>query len=233
MRAKNSAGWGSWSLSGRDTTDAPTPSLTAPDAPVAPTVSSGNQQLGVTWPASARATEYKVQRRTSTTSWTLASDWGSSRNRTLTGLTNGISYDIQVKARNGAGESRRWSATSTGTPRAPVKYQGTLTVGNRNGVRGYKPRQGLDLQIGSISRTAGTLTITRLTEQDIPFSNPVTTLTLSGSPPNSNSTFATLRVGSNTSLERTSASYASGGTWVWTSSIGLRTSGGTVTVTLQ
>ena len=222
VRAKNSAGWGLWSLSGTDTTDAPPP-LTAPDTPAAPTVASGNRQLGVTWPASARATEYQVQRRTSTTSWTLASAWGSSRTRTLAGLRNGTSYDVQVRARNSAGSSP-WSPTTTGTPRNPVKYRGTLTVGGSGAYGGY------NAQLGSLVRSEGTLTITRLI-QIRGARVEGTTLTLSGSPANSDSTFSTLTIGS-TTFRRSAASYTNGG-WRWIYTGGFPAVGSTVTVTLQ
>ena len=217
-RAKNGAGWGRWSRSRR--------AETAPPAPDAPTVSSGNRQLRVTWPRVRGATQYQVQRRTGTTSWRIASAWGSSRTRTLAGLTNGTSYDVQVQARNSALVESPWSATATGTLPNPVKYRGTLTVGSLPGPnmgRGYNGRQ------GSLVRSAGTLSITRLTEVTVRFE--LTTLTISGSPPNSDSTFSTLRVG-NSVLRRTSATYHNGN-WIWTEGIGLPSIGSRVTVTLQ
>ena len=217
-RAKNGAGWGRWSRSRR--------AETAPPAPDAPTVSSGNRQLRVTWPRVRGATQYQVQRRTGTTSWRIASAWGSSRTRTLAGLTNGTSYDVQVQARNSTLVESPWSATTTGTLPNPVKYRGTLTVGSLPGAnmgRGYNGRQ------GSLVRSAGTLSITKLTEVTVRFE--LTTLTISGSPPNSDSTFSTLRVG-NSTLRRTSATYHNGN-WIWTEGIGLPAIGSRVTVTLQ
>ena len=202
VRAKNSVGYSSWSLSGTATT--------APPRPARIIVTPGNRQLGVTWPPVSGATQYQVRLRlTSTPSWTIASTWGSSRARRLTNLTNGTRYDVQVRARNTAGPSP-WSATTTGTPVEPVKYRGTLTVGGPLGLRGFYG------QTGSLRRTAGTLTITRLVEtKRSTYRTRWTTveLTLSGSPANSDATFATLTVGS-TTFRRSAARYRNG-TWTW------------------
>ena len=225
VRAKNSAGWGLWSPSGTDTTDAPTPLLTVPDTPDAPTVSSGNRQLSVTWPASARATTYKLRyKKTSASSWNTDLNWSASRSRTLARLTNGTRYDVQIRANNSAGPSPSWSPTSTGTPRNPVKYQGTLTVGRVPGGRGYNG------QAGSLVKTAGTLSITSLVELNI-FGNQSTILTLPGSPANSDATFATLTVGTR-SLPRTSSTHRNG-IWTWSGGIGMPGVGRTATVKLQ
>ena len=217
VRAKNSAGWGNWSPSGPGTTD----------RLPAPAVTPGNRQLRVTWPAVSGATQYQVRRRRAgTTSWTIASTWGSSRTRRLAGLTNGTRYDVQYQARDSAGPWPLWSYTATDTPIEPVKFRGTLTVGSLPGAnrgRGYNGRQ------GSLVRSAGTLSITKLTEVTVRFE--LTTLTISGSPPNSDSTFSTLRVG-NSTLRRTSATYHNGN-WIWTEGIGLPSIGSRVTVTLQ
>ena len=179
----------------------------------------------MTWPASARATTYKLRyKKTIDSSWNTDSNWSASRSRTLIELTNGAGYDVQIRANNSAGPSPDWSPTATGTPRNPVKYQGTLTVGGSGARRGYTA------SMGSLTKTAGTLTITGLTDLRL-VRVERTILTLSGSPANSDSTFATLRVG-NITLRRSAANYASG-TWTWTSSIGLPAVGSTVTVTLQ
>ena len=231
VRAKNSAGWGSWSTSGTDTTDAPPTPLAAPDTLPAPTVASGNRQLTVTWPAAPRATGYKLRyKKTIDSSWDTDSNWSASRSRTLARLTNGTRYDVQIRANNSAGPSRAWSPTSTGTPRNPVKYQGTLTVGGTSSLRGFHG------QTGSLRRTAGTLSITRLAESTRRiFSSRIVTvsLTLSVSSANSDSTFATLTVGSRT-FRRTAAQYSGGRVWTWfTSSSRLPAVGRTATVTLQ
>ena len=236
VRAKNSAGWGLWSASGRGTPTAasPTPTPTTPLAvPSNLTVASGNARLGVSWSDVSGATQYQLQwKKTSVSGW-MTGSWQSNTSRFITGLTNGSEYNVQVRCRRNSGDTpSNWASIVNGTPAVPAKYQGTLTVGVRGTLYGYKPREGLDLQLGSISKTAGTLTITRLTELRVPFANQsIVILTLSGAPANSDSTFATLTVGSS-SLRRTAAQYASG-TWTWTSSVGMQTVGRTATVALE
>ena len=216
VRAKNSAGWGNWSLPGAGPTD----------RLPAPAVSSGNRQLRVTWPPVSGATQYQVRlRRTGATSWTIASTWGSSRTRRLTNLTNGTRYDVQYQARDTAGPWPLWSYTTTAPPINPVKFRGTLTVG------GLSYRRGYTAQMGSLTKTAGTLSITGLIDLRV-VKGDRTTLTLGGAPANSDSTFATLTVGS-TTFRRTAAATYAGGTWMWSASIGLPAVGSTVTVTLK
>ena len=203
VRAKNSVGYSSWSLSGTTTT--------APPRPARIIVTLGNRQLRVTWPPVSGAMQYRVQwRETGATSWTIDAAWGSSRTRTLTNLKNGTRYDVQVQARNSTRVESPWSATATSSLPIPVKYQGTLTVGGPLGLRGFSG------QTGSLRRTAGTLTITRLVEtKRSTYRTRWTTveLTLSGSPANSDATFATLTVGS-TTFRRSAARYRNG-TWTW------------------
>ena len=237
VSAKNSAGWGLWSPTGRGTTDSATPTPTTPlAAPSGLTVASGNRRLGTSWTAVTGAGQYQLRwKKTSASNWPSGS-WQSNISRFITGLENGAEYNVQVRCRrNSADTPSPWSASVNGTPAVPVKYQGTLTIGERGAgatLYGYKPREGLVQQLGSIRRTAGTLTITRLTELRVHIANSSTViLTISGSPANNDSTFATLTVGSR-SLPRTSASY-SNGTWTWTASIGMQSAGRSAAVTLQ
>ena len=239
VAAQNSAGWGEWSLSGRGTTNAatPTPTPTTPlAAPSNLTVASGNARLRASWSGVTGATQYQLRwKKTSASNWPSGS-WQSNTSRFITSLDNGFEYNVQVRCRrNSADTPSPWTSSVNGTPAEPVKYRGTLTIGTRGSgatLYGYKPREGLVQQLGSISKTAGTLTITRLTELRVHIANTSTVvLTLSGAPANNDSTFATLTVGSR-SLSRTSASY-SNGTWSWTASIGMQSAGRTAAVTLQ
>ncbi len=105
---------------------------TKPDAPAAPTVTLGNEQLTVTWTApddnGYSITRYWVRHKpTSRTNWDdndrnrrawMIAD-GGALSHTITGLTNGQTYDVQVLADSLAGQSP-WSATTTGTPSAPT-----------------------------------------------------------------------------------------------------------------
>ena len=113
VRAANSIGDGAWS-----TTAMATPAG-APSAPSAPTLQTGNGQLTASWtePSAngASITHYDLQHRISG-SWTQI-DTITSRSRIITGLTNGSSYQVRVRAVNRAGNGS-WSSTATATPGA-------------------------------------------------------------------------------------------------------------------
>jgi alpha-tubulin suppressor-like RCC1 family protein len=73
-------------------------------------------QIPVSWTAVAGATTYTVQYRVQGAgSWTARSAVAGTSD-TITGLTNGTTYEVQVKATNGAGDS----AWSPGTPLTAV-----------------------------------------------------------------------------------------------------------------
>ncbi len=135
VQAKNSAGSGPWSASATAT---PQPSVSAPGQPDAPTLTAGNTQIEVEWTAPANngaaITDYDVEYRQGTSG--NYTDWphtGTTLNTTITGLTNGQSYQVRVRATNSAG-SGPWSdaatATPTASPSAPDKPVVTLTPGN-------------------------------------------------------------------------------------------------------
>ena len=146
VRAANSVGESSWSPATKAT---PTPQK--PDAPAAATLTHGNTSLSVSWTApagnGASISDYDVQYRACTLSTDLtcsnssSATWGSWTDRTgetssdlttsatLSGLTNGTAYQVQVRAANSVGESD-WStsadeypSTVPGKPAAP-----TLTI---------------------------------------------------------------------------------------------------------
>ena len=96
----------------------------APSAPSAPTVSVASAtSLSVSWSAPANTgpdiTGYDVQYRVKGgSSFTDASHSGTSTSATITGLTEGTTYEVQVRATNDEG-SGAWSASGEGTPVAP------------------------------------------------------------------------------------------------------------------
>ena len=136
VRAVNSVGDGAWSATAKAT-----PATQAPAAPGAPTLTAGNAQLAVSWSApgdgGAAISAYDLRHSTDGSSWTEVGDvWtstgGGSLAHTISGLTNGTEYQVQVRAVNSVGDGA-WSATAKATPatQAPAAPGApTLTAGN-------------------------------------------------------------------------------------------------------
>ena len=106
---------------------------TVPSKPAAPTLTSDDASLEVTWSAPSDGgsdiTAYKVQhRQTGTTNWTTSGALGTSTLAyEITQLTNGTEYEVQVQATNAAGDSA-WSDSSRAKPyTVPSKPSPTLT----------------------------------------------------------------------------------------------------------
>ena len=128
MRAVNSVGNGAES----DESSSVTPAA-KPSKPSAPTLTSGNTQLGVSWSAPAHngsaITDYDVQYSTDGSTWTEwnASDTSTTTSATITGLTNGTAYQVQVRATNGVDDSD-WSDSATEKSGLPGKPTITAVI---------------------------------------------------------------------------------------------------------
>ena len=96
---------------------------TEPDAPTGLTATPSNNEMGLSWaaPASnggAAITDYLVEYKLASepTTWTTFADGTStSTSTTVTGLTNGLSYNFRVSAINSVGTGAA-SSTATATP---------------------------------------------------------------------------------------------------------------------
>ena len=144
VRAVNAVGNGSWSA-----TAAGTPQTTA-DAPSIDLITPGNRALSAAWSAPSNTGGFAIisydmryirndaSDKVDPNNWTLREDiWESgSLEHTITGLTNEVEYDVQVRAVNAVGNGP-WSASAIGTPApgqdgttnaAPVFTEGTRTV---------------------------------------------------------------------------------------------------------
>ena len=133
VRADNARGLGPWDTD----SGMPAAPATVPGAPTIGSVTSGDSTLTVTWspPASdggSAIIAYRVEWKLNTTpQWTGASGTNlgaTARSRQITGLTNGLSYDVRVSAVNSAGNGP--GDTDSGTPAAPVTVPGAPTIGS-------------------------------------------------------------------------------------------------------
>ena len=114
---------------------------TPPAAPTTDSVSSGDTTLTVAWTAPAGETgitAYDVRHIETSEDETMDSNWTAVDNAwtsgaleyTITGLTNGTEYDVQVRAVNSNGDGT-WSDTKTGTPALPAPAVDSVRADDR------------------------------------------------------------------------------------------------------
>ena len=123
VRAVNSVGVGDWSPIGRGTP------VAAASAPTALTVTAGDGQLVVNWQApaddGAAIESYEVEHRREGGSWERQTSTATTV--TITGLDNGTTYEVRVRAVNSVGVGD-WSPIGRGTPVAAASAPTALTV---------------------------------------------------------------------------------------------------------
>ena len=136
VRARNKVGHGPWSAW------APGQPATTPAAPNAPTLTPGNRQLHVGWdrpqndggaPIGSYDIRYSSASESTWNNWSIPADSQHLLHTIITGLHNGTSYAVQVRAQNHQGDGP-WSASAVdqpvGVPTAPARP--TLTPGNKD-----------------------------------------------------------------------------------------------------
>ena len=129
MRAQNELGWNTWSTSKTATITQNVP--TKPGAPILRRRQSG--EINAAWTApnanGAAITAYQLQYKLSTAAgWTTASSTITGTNYTVSGLTNGLTYNFRVRARNIGGWSQ-YSDTSSLSPANPATAPSAPTWG--------------------------------------------------------------------------------------------------------
>ena len=115
VRARNAEGFSDW-------TRATGEPMAVPDVPAAPTLTADSEQITAAWAApddnGSPIDGYDVRyKRTGDANWTDHGFTGTGTTTTITGLTNGQEYEVQVQATNGVGPSG-YSASGTVTPTA-------------------------------------------------------------------------------------------------------------------
>ncbi len=140
VRASNDSGLGSWS----EVIEARPGESQAPTAPRQLTLSAGITTIRANWvqlgnDRGSAVTDYDVEyRETGSTSWTDVPHTTGTK-RTITGLTNGKTYDVRVRAENTTGNDA-WLAQTVTLPLVEPGVQlleTTMTVGVVGGLAGY------------------------------------------------------------------------------------------------
>lgn len=126
VRAQNAVGW-----SAPSPASAPVRPDQVPDAPAAPTVQFGDQELTATWAAprspGSAITQYTVEISPAPLSGP-ATTTTTSTSHTFRNLANGTSYTVRVKAHNRAEGDSGWSPNSAAETPAAVPGEPAVTA---------------------------------------------------------------------------------------------------------
>ncbi len=139
VRARNSEGWGDWSpdasytvsVTAHSAAGESSPSsetvVGVPDAPRLAGVTGGDGLLSVSWdaPSGNGAAIEKYDILVDGSDVSVATGTYGVTSTTVTGLSNGVTYTVQVRARNSAGWGD-WSQSAHATPRGRVSPRTTL-----------------------------------------------------------------------------------------------------------
>jgi len=99
--------------------------------PQAPTLISGFKQLRVSWASVPGASEYEVYYGTTSTPTTLATTI-TGTTTIITGLTNGTTYYVRIRAKNANGFSNYSGAISEAPGISPGLFHNGEKIGNQN-----------------------------------------------------------------------------------------------------
>ena len=125
LRAQNEAGAGATAPVADPWYVSATPQAAAepgevPEPPVAVAVTRADGALNVSWPTVAGATSYHVTYTSDNgTSWSLAAENHPENSITITGVENGLTYIVGVRAKNAAGGSGWTNSAPAATLAAP------------------------------------------------------------------------------------------------------------------
>ena len=125
LRAQNEAGAGATAPVADPWYVSATPQAAAepgevPEPPVAVAVTRADGALNVSWPTVAGATSYHVTYTSDNgTSWSLAAENHPENSITITGVDNGLTYIVGVRAKNAAGSSGWTNSAPAATLAAP------------------------------------------------------------------------------------------------------------------
>ncbi len=160
VAAVNAVGTGTYTAASSSVTPA---AGTPPNAPTGLTATAGNAQIALAWtapsaPGTSAITGYSVEYTPSGGSAQTVSTGSTSASYTLTGLTNGTSHSVRVRAVSAAGNGD-YSTAVTGTPGASAVVSGGTVTTPGDGYQYHTFTTSGTLAISSSAITADVLVV--------------------------------------------------------------------------